>query len=293
VAAPTAARLYSLLSLMVFLWSLNFVIGKIALREFPPLLLAALRTAIAGVVILPIFLVRVRRRPAHWSGRDVLLLLVLGVLGIALNQVFFVLGLGHTSAAHSAILISMMPVFVLVLAAIRGQERLSTRKFVGLAIAVCGVIVLQGARHGGDASIAGDVYSLLCGVAFAIYTVFGKSVLARHDTVTMNTFAYLGGALALSPVILWNAAGHFSFGAVSLKAWLSVAYMAIFSSVIAYLIYSYALAHIAASRVSAFSYLQPLGATLLSIPILGDSISAPLLAGGALVLAGVYTTERG
>ena len=292
MGSPTVARLYALLSLMVFFWSLNFVIGKIALREFPALLLAALRTAIAGAVIFPIFLARLRRKPAAWSWRDVALLLILGVFGIALNQVFFVLGLGHTSAAHSAILISMMPVFVLVLASIRGQEKLTVRKGTGLAIAIAGVIVLQGSRHGGDASVLGDVYSLLCGVAFAVYTVFGKSVLARHDTVTMNTFAYLGGAVALSPVIIWNI-GRFPFGSVSTTAWLSVAYMAIFSSVISYLIYSYALSHIAASRVSAFSYLQPLGATLLSIPILGDSISAPLIAGGALVLAGVCTTERG
>jgi drug/metabolite transporter (DMT)-like permease len=281
---------------MVSLWSLNFVIGKIALREFPPLLLAAVRTAIAGIVIIPIFVLRNRRRDIRWTARDIALLLVLGVLGIALNQVFFVMGLSHTSVAHSAIVISMMPVLVLLMAAIRGQEKLTWRKAAGLGVAIAGVVVLQTMRHGGEASITGDIYTLLCGVVFAAYTVFGKSVLARHDTVTMNTFAYLGGALALSPVILWNLLpwnnARFDFASVSTVAWLSVGYMAVFSSVVSYLIYSYALSHIAASRVSAFSYLQPLGATLLAIPILGEHVTAPLLIGGALTLAGVYTTER-
>jgi len=117
-------------------------------------------------------------------------------------------------------------------------------------------------------------------------------VSARHDAITMNTFAYVGGAIVLSPVIVLNAR-HFDFTAVSASAWLSVAYMAVFSSVVSYLIYNYALSHIAASRVSAFSYLQPLLATLLAIPILGEHVTIYLLAGGALVLAGVYITERG
>jgi drug/metabolite transporter (DMT)-like permease len=290
-SAPSHARLYSLLVLMVALWSLNFVIGKIALREFPPLLLAAVRTAIAGIVIIPVFLLRNRRRSIRWTARDIASLLVLGVLGIALNQVFFVMGLSHTSVAHSAIVIAMMPVLVLLMAAIRGQETLTWRKVSGLAVAISGAVVLQAARHGGEASIVGDIYTLLCGVVFAAYTVFGKSVLTKYDTVTMNTFAYVGGALALTPVILWSL-GRFNFTSVSPAAWLSVGYMAIFSSVISYLIYSYALSHIAASRVSAFSYLQPLGATLLAIPILGEHVTAPLLIGGALTLAGVYTTER-
>jgi drug/metabolite transporter (DMT)-like permease len=291
-SSPSHARLYWLLVLMVSLWSLNFVIGKIALREFPPLLLAAVRTAIAGFVIVPVFLLRNRRRSIRWTARDIASLLVLGVLGIALNQVFFVMGLSHTSVAHSAIVISMMPVLVLLMAAIRGQETLTWRKAAGLGVAISGIAVLQTARHGGEASIVGDIYTLLCGVVFAAYTVFGKSVLTKYDTVTMNTFAYVGGALALAPVILWNL-GRFNFTSVSAAAWLSVGYMAIFSSVISYLIYSYALSHIAASRVSAFSYLQPLGATLLAIPILGEHVTAPLLIGGALTLAGVYSTERG
>src|SRR5258708_20625853 len=130
---------------MVFLWSLNFVIGKIALREFPPLLLAAIRTAIAGIVIVPVFIVRGRvmrdRRPvSRWTARDIGLLLVLGVLGIALNQVFFIMGLSHTSVAHSAIMIALMPVLVLLMAAIGGQEKLTWRKVSGLGIAITGLV---------------------------------------------------------------------------------------------------------------------------------------------------------
>jgi drug/metabolite transporter (DMT)-like permease len=69
--------------------------------------------------------------------------------------------------------------------------------------------------------------------------------------------------------------------------------MAIFPSVLGYLIYCYALTKMPASRVSAFSYLQPLLATILAVPMLGEPVSGSLAGGGALILAGVYVTERG
>ena len=69
--------------------------------------------------------------------------------------------------------------------------------------------------------------------------------------------------------------------------------MALFPSVVAYLIYYHALAHMTASRVSAFSYLQPVFASLMGLFILGESLGAPVIAGGAVILAGVYLAERG
>jgi len=289
---PSHSRIYWLLTLMVFFWSLNYVMGKIALREFPPVLLATFRTAIAGVVILPLYLLR-RRHASKWNFREGLLLLVLGVGGVALNQVFFVLGLSRTSVAHSAILIGLTPVQVLLLAAITGQEKLTWRKVVGLVVALAGVGVLQLTHESARGpSILGDVFILLCGLSLAVYTVFGKEVSARHDAITMNTFAYVGGAIVLSPAIVWNAR-HFDFTAVSASAWLSVAYMAVFSSVVSYLIYNYALSRIAASRVSAFSYLQPVFASIMGVAFLGESLGAPVIAGGAVILTGVYLAERG
>jgi drug/metabolite transporter (DMT)-like permease len=291
---PAPQTLYSLLVAMVSFWALNFVIGKIALRELPPLLLAAVRTAIAGAVMLAIFVLRRRHRPGKLTVREMLTLVLLGVFGSVLGQVFFAAGLSKTSVTHSAILTGLTPVQVLLLAAVIGQEKLTWRKASGMAVALAGVCVLQLARNEGGAapSLTGDVLILLSGFAFAAYSVFGKRVSERHDTVTINTFAYAGGAIALSPVIFWQA-GRFDFAAVSAGAWLGVTYMAVCSSVASYLIFNYVLKHIAASRVSAFSYLLPLLVTLIAIPVLHEPVTTSLLIGGALVLAGVYVTERG
>ncbi|MGH9795027.1 MAG: DMT family transporter [Candidatus Acidiferrales bacterium] len=81
--------------------------------------------------------------------------------------------------------------------------------------------------------------------------------------------------------------------AVAWQGWAGLAFMAAFASVIAYLIYFWALKHVAASRLAAFSYLLPLIATLLSIALLDEPVTRYLLIGGALVMAGVYLAEIG
>jgi drug/metabolite transporter (DMT)-like permease len=85
----------------------------------------------------------------------------------------------------------------------------------------------------------------------------------------------------------------FDYERVTWVAWASLVYMAVFPSVVCYSIYYYALTYVPASRVSAFSYLQPLLAIVMAIPLLGEHPTKSLVAGGALVITGVFLAERG
>ena len=292
--------LYALVFLMVTFWSGNYIVGKIALRELPPLLLAGLRIGFAGALILPCWAWErghassTGPRPPGSSPRDVLHLLLLGVFGVTLNQVFFIVGLSRTSVAHAAILIGLTPIQVLVLAWLRGQERMSIQRAAGMAVALGGVALLKSFEPAAAAGVTwlGDILTFLAGTFFAIFTVFGKEVTKLHSAVKVNTYAYVGGAAALAPVTLWEISRH-PLAHVSTAAWLAALYMALFSSVIAYLIYYYALTHVAASRVSAFSYLQPVFATAMGAALLREPVGAPVIAGGVVILSGVYLVERG
>jgi drug/metabolite transporter (DMT)-like permease len=205
-------------------------------------------------------------------------------------------GLSRTSASHSVVLMSMSPVFVLLIAAARKQERMTALKLTGMLLAIGGVGILNAMPSSGPpgsrATLWGDCLVLLSALAFAAFTVMGKTAAARHDSITANTFSYLGATVAVAPLALWEARG-FSFGAVSVAAWTSILYMALFPSVVCYLIYYYALHFIPASRVAAFSYLQPLLATIMAAVALGERVTLPLVAGGAVIFSGVYLTERG
>ena len=292
-AHPSHLRLYSLILLMTLLWSGNYIVAKWALQQFPPLLASGARTGLAGCFMIPVYIWHTRRSGGvQWTRKQVPALVSLGLLGVGLNQLFFILGIGRTSVAHAAIVVSLTPMLVLLMAAAARQEKITTGKVVGMIVAITGVIVLQvSGSQANSASLAGDFFIFLACATFAIFTVRGKTQAATLGGITLNTFAYVGSGLALLPLTLWYGA-RFSFEAVTWSGWACLFYMAMFPSVLCYLIYYYALTHIPASRVAAFSYIQPLMAMIMAVPLLGEQPTRALLTGGVLVLAGVFLAER-
>ena len=288
-----SAGLYALVALMITGWSGNYIAGKIALHVFPPVLLFGLRVSLAGMMMLPVYWWERRRAAAVWTLRDVPLLVTLGMFGVALNQFLFVLGLNRTSVAHSSIFANTTPILILLLASARGLERLNGWKLVGVLVALTGVVLLRTMdnRPHGEATLAGDALTFCGAMAFSVFTVLGKPQAKRFGTITVNTFAYAGGALLMSPVTLWQAA-QFDFRAVPLSIWAAVLYMALVPSVVCYLIYYYALARMEASRLAAFSYLQPLLATVFSVFLLGEHVTLALVISGVVIFSGVSITER-
>ncbi|HEU0122702.1 MAG TPA: EamA family transporter [Bryobacteraceae bacterium] len=273
-------------------WGGNFVFSKIALRELPGALAAGLRTLIAAVSLLTVYRNwKPADRPALRRAEYPRLCLI-GICGIAINQICFLVGLSLTSASHAAIVISMTPFMVLLLAWFRGQEAFTGKRALGLSIAVCGMLLLQKPSAGGQtASIWGDLLILLAGLSFAVYTVFGKELAAEHGGLAVISVSYAAGGVFLLPMTLYFAS-QFDFGSVSAEAWWSFGYMTIVSSVLCYIGWAYALKRMSASRLSVFTYLQPLVATLLALPMLGEPITAAVVSGGGLIMAGVFVSER-
>jgi drug/metabolite transporter (DMT)-like permease len=291
---PSSVKIYSLVALMTTWWSLNYIVAKYALREFPPLLASGIRMILAGIIMTGVYW---RHHSAgkipEWSRADVKRLMFLGILGVGLNQFFFVLGISLTTVSHGAIMIGLTPITVLLLASVMGMEALNALRMAGMFIALAGVAVLQLSSSKSDgATLVGDALVYCAAFTFAIYTVKGKQETGKLGGVVVNTFAYVGTAVVMLPVTIGYSIG-FDYQRVTWVAWSSLLYMAVFPSVICYTIYYYALTYAPASRVSAFSYLQPLLATIMAIPLLGENPTKSLVLGGALVLAGVFLAERG
>jgi drug/metabolite transporter (DMT)-like permease len=291
--------LYFLISLMILLWSANFIIGKVALREFPPFLLSVLRLELAGLILAPVYWIKCRSGFRKLRGPDVMLLTILALCCMG-NQLLFVIGLSRTTVAHSALIIATGPIFVLLIAAFMKLEKITPLKIVGMLIALAGVAVLVeqsyaqpgSAGSSGEPTLAGDALTALASTAFSVFAVLGKKATERYSSLAVNGFAYVAGGAMLIPVLVWQASA-FPFAQVSPAAWSSLVYMALFPSVICYLIYYYALSRISASRVTAFIYLEPVLATLMAVAFLGERVTAQLIAGGTVIFAGVYLTERG
>ncbi len=294
--APSRARLYGLLALMLLIWAANFVFAKLAVRDAPPLVVACLRTVLSGLVMIPVYrLARPGADPAlrRWTRRDLPRLAVVGVLGIVANQFAFVAALSYTSVAHGAVIGAIAPVLVLLGAAALGHERLRRRRLAGMIAAAAGVAILQLARApGGDASAVGDLIMLGNAALFAAFSLFGKSLTEEVGTLAVNAIAYWGGAILSLPFAVW---GLWSLGGpagIDAAAWVGIVYMSIAPSVVGYLIYSHALRYLPASRVASVTYLQPILATLLAIALLGERPGVVYALGAAVILGGVWLVQR-
>jgi drug/metabolite transporter (DMT)-like permease len=310
-AGPAAAGhrrgLMLLMLIATFCWATNIIAGKEALRGFGALALAQMRVLGTSVIYVVLFLAWPRadysrtfkwisapRRPSlQRSRRDWAFLGLVALFGVTLNQLFFIGGLARTSAAHTALIVALGPVMVLALSRLLRMEALTVLKSAGILVAFCGVAILTTGKGGGvnGAHWQGDVLAFAASGVFAYFTILVKKAAVQSDPLTLNTIVFTLGSVLMLPLsapelraVRWSA--------VPALAWWSLAYMVILGSVLAYLLFAFALTELTPSRVAAFNYLQPLIAISLGVWMLGEKITSGLIAGGALILVGLYLTER-
>jgi drug/metabolite transporter (DMT)-like permease len=289
---PSKLTLGFWLLVMLTLWSGNYVAGKIALRTLDPITLVCLRLQLAAFLMLAIYFTRRERQPLKL--RDSWPFLYLGFFGVVANQGLFTVGLNYTTSDHSAVLIAIGPIIILLLARALKLEALTVAKVVGMSISFVGVYLLE-TEQGSPAHsplLMGDIITFGGVIGFSVYAVLGKRVAGQYDSIAMNTFNCVAAALLLLP-LTFRQCIHLDWHSVALSGWLGMAYMAVGSSVAAYTIFYWVLHYMTASRVGAVSYLQPVIVILLSMAFLGERPSRMLLEGTALVLLGVFLAERG
>jgi drug/metabolite transporter (DMT)-like permease len=287
-------RLQVLLASMVAIWCGNFIALKVCLRVMSPVGVTAFRVIAAAILLFCI---------QHYSpGRyefeklrksDYWLFLKLAFVGLLLNQVLFISGLKFTTVAHSALVVTFGPLFTLLFAWKRGQERLTGTNLFGMALSICGIFFLNLDKNLNlqTSYLVGDLLTLGGSVAFAYYTVMSKHVAAQYGSVSATSLTYLAGACVFLPVGL---------PALVTLPWLELPwnvlfaffYVAVLSSVLAPLIFYYALRHMSASRLAALTYLQPVVTTISSVLILSEKLTLNFILGGSIVMIGILLTQR-
>lgn len=273
-------------------WAANLVAVKEALFGFSPMALTLVRAIAVAVVFGILFLLLRDRSLLRLTRGQWLHFGVIAFFGVTLNQLLFINGVAYTNVPHAALIIAVEPVMVLVLSVLMRLEVLTALKFTGMAISLTGVGFLTYGRpaQGSQAYWLGDAILMVEVVVFAYYTILMKEAVNQYDVVTLNTIVFGLGALLMVPFCA-RAVWRVNWFRVPLRAVLGLAFMTFFSCVIAYLLFSYALKGLTASRVAAFNYIEPVMGTVLGVWLLHDKVGLWGILGGGLILLGVYFTE--
>jgi drug/metabolite transporter (DMT)-like permease len=284
-------RLYVMLGVLSLLWGFAFVGIKEVLDEISPTTLTILRFAIADLCLIAVLVTVPSTRP-RFERRDLWRIVVLGVTGVPMYHLALNWGEQRTNASVAALIVATAPVMVALGSAAVLRERVTARRWLGIALAFVGVAVLATAHRtsGGSTSLIGVIVSMLAPVSWAIYSIVAKPLTERASSLQVTAAGMLIGSIALLPFL--SARTFREIGGLSATGWAWMALLGVGSSVMGYFIFVWALARMDATRVSVFLYAVPLVAITTAWLILDEPLGASVLFSAVLVIAGVVLAQQ-
>jgi drug/metabolite transporter (DMT)-like permease len=297
LALPARSRVYVKLVFVSAFWGGTFIAGRLLARALPPLTAATGRFAIAVAVLLLLAWRREGGLP-RLSRSQLLATLGLGLTGIFLYNLCFFGALSRMPAGRTALFIALNPIVVALASAVLLRERLGVTRWLGIALAFMGAAVVL--TRGSPVAALQDLRQsfgvgellMLCGIcSWAAYTLIGRVALRGLTPLAATTWSALWGLalLACGTAFELPALDGSRF---TLPVWLAMAYLGVFGTVLGFLWFNEGVKAIGPSRTAIFNNLVPVFGVSFAAVILGEPVLPSMVAGGALVLAGVALTNR-
>lgn len=277
------------LAVAALIWSGNFVVGRALRHSITPLALNFWRWTIALAVLLPLtygLLVQHRQLLVrHWK-----LIAGLGLTGIACFHTCVYLALATTTAANTALLLSVAPVLIVLVSWAMLGERISLPQVIGIGVSFIGAMALI--VHGSVDSLAelgagsGELWMLLGVLFWVAYSLLLKRVPKELPQPALLTVTAMAAVLFMLPFYLWLSADE---GLLSLdrKTVWGILYMALFPSAVAFLLWNRGVARIGPSRAGTFIYLIPVFGAILAFAFLGEGLELYQLGSAAVIFLGI------
>jgi len=225
--------------------------------------------------------------------RDLPLVFGLGVTAIAGYNWLFLTGLTLAPASDGAIIVpGLAPVLATILAGVILGERLGVQGFIGFVVAIVGlVLVVQPGGETTDRRLLGD-FLFVAGAAFwAVYAVLARIASRRFSPVSTTLYGTAIGTAILIPLAVFEG-GLGALPAAPPDALIGIAYLALFGTVGAFVLFNLGVARIGVSRAAPFALLVPIIGVLSSVALLGEELGPLTVVGGAVVLIGLWLVEH-
>ena len=284
---------YLLLSITALCWAGNAIVGRLAAGHIAPVTLSFLRWSLAFLVILPFAWKHLARDWGVIRGR-LGIMIVLSIAGIGAFNTLQYWALEHTQALNTLLLQSAGPLVVAVWSLILLGVRLTLAQACGVVLSLAGVLVIL--LHGDLTTLKnidfnkGDLIFIVALSIFAYYLVLSLKRPGIHG-LSFVAFTFGAGAACLIPLFIWELFTR-PLMAINSANLLTLFYVALFPSTLAYLCFNRGVQLIGANRAAPFFHVVPVFGTVMSIVFLGEHPQVFHFLGFALVLTGVFVASR-
>ncbi|MEO6903600.1 MAG: DMT family transporter [Bacteroidia bacterium] len=271
-----------------FIYGANYSIAKEAMPAYiQPFAFVFLR--VSGALIL-FWMVGTFFIKEKVDKKDFPRLALLGIFGVAINQLLFLKGLSLTTPINASIIMISNPIVVLILAAIALKEKIAANKVIGIALGIVGALLLllfNKTFSFGSATIKGDLMILINAVSWAFYIVLVKPLLKKYNTFTIVKWVFLFGFFYILP-FSYPEIKAVNWAGITPTIWWCIFFVVIVTTFIAYLLNTYALRALSPSVVSIYIYLQPFLATVIAVIFGKDELDLRKVFSALLIITGVY-----
>lgn len=275
------------------LWGAATPIFKWALQDTPPFTFAFIRFAVAGWILFPYLFTK----PIHLTFRQMTILCLGAFVGFTIRIGALVLGVTHMDSVSWTLLGTLSPVVLFFVSIVFLREQFHMRKLVGMSVALLGAVVVimgplwstgQGLQ---SQELEGLFYLGVMIISTVIYTLLHRHVSHMIDPIQLLALSFIFAAATFFPPALleWRS---WSPQQLTMPGILGILYAILFASFIAYYCYIYGIARTAAQDIGIFSYISPVAALLVAVPLLHEEPTIWVLLGGVIIFSGIYIAER-
>lgn len=287
-------KIYVKLILTALFWGGTFVAGRLVAQNVGPFSIAFLRFAVASILLL-LLTWRLEGRLPGMNKHQIILVIVLGMTGIFTYNVLFFKGLKLIEAGRAALIIATCPVFITLCSAFFLKEKINLIKGLGILISVCGAIVVVSRGNVKDIFAGslgmGELYIFCCVLCWVAYSLTGVAAMKSLSPLACVSYSSAIGAIALSIPAVFEGLIQ-NIGRQSVTDWLCITYLGIFGTVIGFVWYYQGVERLGPTKAGLFINFVPVFGVLSAFLILGESITLSLATGAALVISGVYLTNK-